>query len=122
MSIETAPSDRDRRMLERFNFTSISEIEDLKVRVDENPDLRDRLKENFLGTLQDEGVDFDEVKNQVVQIWRDQMEVDLKRRMSELPEEKKKYYRRISEGKPLKLRVRINRETGEKTVQLREDL
>jgi hypothetical protein len=121
VSEETAPFVRNRRMLERFNFTSIREIGDLKKRVDENPDLRDRLKENFFGTLQDEGIDVDEVKHRVVQIWRDQMGADLRQRMSELPEEKKKYYMRISEGKPLKLRVRINQETGEKTVQLRED-
>jgi hypothetical protein len=114
------PYERNRR-IDRFKFTSIREIEELKRRVDESPDLKRRLKENFLETLEDEGLDVDDLKGRVVEIWQEQMRKDLREKMSELPENKKKYYGKISEGKSLKLRVRIDRETGGKTVSLRED-
>lgn len=109
----------DLNRLERFEFDSVKE---LRSSLETRPELSDRLKVDFEGTLRDEKVVVDEVfKRRLHQQWRAQIQADIREKMSELPESKKRYYSRIVEGEPLKLRVNVDREAGRHGKQLREE-
>jgi len=111
-----------KKRLERFDFTSISKVRRIKEKIEGKPELSDRLKGDFVGTLRDEGLEIDEeflreTKNK----WRSQVQEDIRRKMLRRPPSEKRYFQRVAEGKPLKLRVRIDPSTGERTIRLRDE-
>jgi hypothetical protein len=109
----------DLNRLERFEFDSVKE---LRSSLEKRPELSDRLKVDFEGTLRDEKVVVDEeFKRRLHQQWRAQIQADIRETMSGLPESKKRYYSRIVEGEPLRLRVEVDRETGRHGKRLREE-
>jgi hypothetical protein len=111
-----------REQLRRFNFGSIDKVQRIKEKIRERPELRSKLKENFVGTIREEGIEIDrEFLEKTREKWRAQVQEDIERKMARRPPSKKRYYKLISEGKPLKLRVKIDPAVGEKTVNLREE-
>lgn len=88
-----------------------------------DPAFRKRLKEDVIGTLEAEGIRVDDaLKERVLGEWRSGMEADMRRVVAKNPKKSKDWYlRRVVEGKPLKIHVKIDPETGEITKTLRGD-
>ena len=107
-----AKIDMDR--LDRFEVKSIKE---LKLSIAERPDLKRKLKEDLRGTLEAEGIVIDEAfKKEVSEQWRSMVRDDVRRVMDKQPREKKPLYTMVRKGKPLKLKVKIDRATGKKII------
>jgi hypothetical protein len=107
-----AKIDMDR--LDRFEVKSLKE---LKLSIAERPDLKRRLKEDLRGTLEAEGIVIDEAfKHEVSEQWRSMIRDDVRKIMDEQPMEKKPLYTMVRKGKPLKLKVKIDRTTGKKII------
>jgi len=107
-----AKIDMDR--LDRFEVKSLKE---LKLSIAERPDLKEKLKEDLRGTLEAEGVVIDEAfKKEVSEKWRSMIRDDVRKIMDKQPREKKPLYTMVRKGKPLKLKVKIDRTTGNKII------
>lgn len=109
----------DSARLARFKFDPVKK---LRSSIESQPELRDKLREDFEGTLREQNVIVDDAfKQQLHRQWRDQIQTDIKETMANLPESKKRYYSRIVRGEPLKLRVKVDRTTGKHRKKIRED-
>lgn len=107
----------DKTRLERFKFEPVNE---LKATLKEKPELRTEIKSDFIGTLQAQGIKIDDdFRQQLSQEWRATIKQDIKRVADETPESQDWYLKRVLDDKPIKLKVHIDPETGEKTKQLR---
>lgn len=100
--------------LDRFEVKSLKE---LKRSISERPDLKGKLKEDLRGTLEAEEVVIDEAfKQEVSENWRSMIRDDVRKIMDKQPKEKKPLYTMVRKGKPLKLKVKIDRATGKKII------
>ena len=109
----------DRKRLKRFEFTT---LKTLRESIEEKPELRRRLGEDFEGALRSEGVVIDEeFRANIRKQWREQIRSDLKDFMERQPESKKRHYSRVAEGKPIKVKVKIDRKKGRREVGPRRD-
>jgi hypothetical protein len=107
----------DKTRLERFKFEPVKE---LKATLKKKPELRTEIKSDFKGTLQAQGIKIDDdFRRQLSQEWKATIKQDIKRVADETPESENWYLKRVLENKPIKLKVHIDPETGEKTKQLR---
>jgi len=107
----------DRSRLDRFKFEPLT---DLKIFLKEKPEINDELRVDFNNTLIKQGIKIDEnFKQQIRTEWRATIKSDIKRVAEEAPDSKNWYLKRVLSEKPIKLRVKINRETGEKKKTLR---
>ena len=107
-----AKIDMDR--LDRFEVKSLKE---LKRSITERPDLKEKLKEDLRGTLEAEGIVIDEAfKQEVREQWRSMIRDDVRKAMDKQPREKRPLYTMVRKGKPLRLKVKIDRATGKKTI------
>lgn len=105
--------------LKRFKLEPLDE---LKAAVDLNPELKKRLKEDFSGTLKAEGIVIDDAfRNNVRKQWRSMIKADVRESMDRQPAAKKPLYTMVSQGKPLKVKVKIDRTTGKKSVKPKVD-
>ena len=88
-----------------------------------DPAFRKRLQGDIIGTLQAEGFKVDDaLTKRVLGEWRAGMEADMRKIVAENPKKTKDWYlKRVVEGKPLKIHVKIDRKTGEITKTLRGD-
>jgi hypothetical protein len=109
----------DTARLARFKFDPVRK---LRSSIESQPELRDKLREDFEGTLREHNVTVDDAFRQQLHLqWRDQIQTDIKETMANLPESKKRYYSRIVRGEPLRLRVKVDRATGRHKKRLREE-
>ncbi|TFH16687.1 hypothetical protein E4H04_06225 [Candidatus Bathyarchaeota archaeon] len=107
----------DRVRLERFEFKP---LEKLKATLNEKPEIRQKLSEDFNGTLKAQGVTVDEdFKQRIRAEWRSTIKADVRRVADANPESSNWYLKRVLEDKPIKLRVKIDKETGEHKKSLR---
>ena len=107
-----AKIDMDR--LDRFEVKSLKE---LKRSITERPDLKEKLKEDLRGTLESEGIVIDEAfKQEASEQWCSMIRDDVRKIMDKKPKEKKPLYTMVRKGKPLKLKVKIDRTTGKKII------
>ena len=107
-----AKIDMDR--LDRFEVKS---LKDLKRSIAERPDLKAKLKEDLRGTLEAEGIVIDDAfKQEVSEQWRSMIRDDVRKIMDKQPREKKLLYTMVRKGKPLKLKVKIDRATGKRII------
>jgi hypothetical protein len=107
----------DRTRLERFKFEPVKE---LKTNLEKNPEVVKKLGEDFQGTLKAQGLTIDDdFKNQIRTEWRKTIKSDIKRVAEENPESKNWYLTRVLANKPIKLKVKVDKETGEKKKSLR---
>ena len=89
------------------------ELELIRKRIASDPSLEERLKRNFQGTLQKEGIKMDGAfKNRVMERVNSKARSDLREIIKNRPEAKNWYLKRVVEGKPLKIHVHIDKETG----------
>jgi hypothetical protein len=88
-----------------------------------DPAFRKRLKEDVVGTLEAEGIKVDDaLKERVLGEWRSGMEADMRKVVARNPKKSKDWYlRRVVEGKPLMINVKIDRKTGRITKTLGGD-
>jgi len=97
----------DRKRLERFSFKPVKE---LGTSIKKNPELSQRLKEDFAATLEAQGVKVDDAFRQSLrESWRKQIKEDTRR----VAEEKGRddwYLKRVLRGEPIRVRVKVGPE------------
>lgn len=97
----------------KFSGLDLPELELIRKRIASDPSLEERLKKDFQGTLQKEGIKVDDVfKGKVMERLNSKVRADLREVVKNRPEAKNWYLKRVVEGKPLKIRVHIDKETG----------
>jgi hypothetical protein len=107
----------DKKRLERFDFKPVKE---LKTTIEKKPELKLELREDFRGTLNSQGITIDEdFKQQIRAEWRENIKSDIKRVANENPESKNWYLKQVLAEKPIKLRIKIDNESGTKIKSLR---
>lgn len=107
----------DKKRLERFDFKPVKE---LKTAIEKKPEVKQKLKQDFNGTLKDQGIIINEdFKQQIRTEWRKNIKSDIRRVADENPESKKWYLKQVLSKEPIKLKVKIDKETGTKTKSLR---
>lgn len=100
--------------MDRFKVESLNE---LKLSIAKRPDLKRKLKEDLKGTLEAEGIILnEEFKQEISDQWRLLIRNDVRKVMDKQPEEKKPLYTMVRKGKPLKLKVKIDKTTREKII------
>jgi len=105
--------------LKRFEFTPVNEV---KVSLASRPELGNRLKEDLEGALREEGVVIDEsFKQQISDQWRAQIKADVRDVVARSPDAEDWYLKRIVEGKPIKIRVEVDRTTKRHTKRLKRE-
>ncbi len=104
----------NKERLERFKVESLN---DLKASLEQRPELKAQLEEDFTGTILAEGIVIDDAfKQEIHQKWRSMIDEDVRKVMDKQPEAKRPYYTMVREGKPLKVKVKIDRTTGKKSI------
>ena len=107
----------DRTRLERFKFQPVRE---LKLSLDKKPEIKEKLREDFRGTLQAQGITIDEdFKRQIRAEWRETIKSDIRRVADENSQSKNWYLKRVLANEPIKLKVKVDKETGTNTKSLR---
>ena len=107
----------DRSRLDRFDFEPVRNIKAAQM---EEPEIRESLKNDLIGTLEGRGIIVDNKFREKIRLeWRSIIKSDIRRVADENPESDNWYLKRVIEEKPIKLSVRINKETGEKEKTLR---
>ncbi len=107
----------DKYRLERFNFKPINE---LKSSIENKPEIKQKLKEDFIGTLNAQGITINEdFKKQIRAEWRETIKSDIKRVSDENSESKNWYLNRVLANEPIKLRVKVDKTSGTNTKALR---
>ena len=100
--------------MEVFNITGLKE---LRTQVEKDPQLKIKLLKDFEGTLKARGIVVDkEFRKEVERQRKERMSNRIKARMSKLPKSKKIYYSMIQAGKPIRVRVKIDRKKGKTTI------
>ena len=109
----------NKKRVDRFKLAPVDE---LKASIDEQPDIKTRLSEDFKGTLKSEGIVIDDTfKQKIHEQWRSMIQADIREVMDKQPDDKKPLYTMVREGKPLKLKVKIDKTTGKKSVTTRRN-
>ncbi len=107
----------DKRRLERFSFEPVREI---KASLEERPIVYESLREDIRGTLESEGITVDEAfKNQVRAEWMSTINSDIRKVVNDNPKSRDWYLKRVLEEKPIKLSVKVDKETGKHEKTLR---
>jgi len=107
------------RRLNRFVFEP---VRDILARQKKSPELKRRLKEDLPGTLQAEGIVVDDAfRKAISEKWHARISEDVHSVMEKVPDERKPYYRMVRDGKPIRVRVTINRKDGTITVKPGEE-
>lgn len=118
MRDNTSPVRVSKKRIERFSF---NEIGDLKTAIEDDPKITESLREDFKRTLEAEGIKVDEeFKRRVQETWRNQIKSDVKR-VAETEGRDDWYLRRVLEGKPIRVRVKVNRDSGHTKKPLEGD-
>ena len=98
-----------KKRIDRFSF---NQVRDLKTSIEKNPAIAEKLKKDFRATLEAQGVTVDEeFIHNVHESWRSQIKADV-RRVAETKGRSDWYLNRVLEGKPIRVRVKVNRESG----------
>lgn len=104
--------------LDRFKFEPVKE---LRSSLKDNPKIREDLKKDFEGTLQTQGITVDkDFLKTVHSEWRSQIKTDI----VQVAEEKGSddwYLRKVLKGKPITIRVTVDKKEGENRKTLLED-
>lgn len=109
----------NKKRMDRFK---LSPVEQLKASIDVKPDIKTRLNEDFKGTLEKEGVVIDDAFRQKIRDqWRSMIQADIREVMDRQPADKKPLYTMVRQGKPLKVKVKIDKTTGKKSVTPRRN-
>ncbi|MEN3035270.1 MAG: hypothetical protein ABC537_03100 [Candidatus Methanosuratincola sp.] len=96
------------------------ELEQIRKRMASDPSLEERLKKDFHGTLKKEGITVDSTfRNKLMERLNSKVRADQREIVTKRPEAKNWYLKRVLEGKPLKIHVRIDKETGRCEKSLR---
>jgi len=104
----------DRKRLERFGFKP---VKGLNASIQKNPELSQRLKEDFRATLEAQGVKVDdEFKRLLRESWRQQIKEDV-RRVAEEKGGDDWYLKRVLRGEPIRVRVKVSPEGHSKRVK-----
>ena len=112
--VKIVRANKDR--LARFNF---AELADIKKEIKKRPELENQLRKDFIGTLKAEGIVVDsDFRKKIMKSWEAQVKADLRSKVENTPESKSWYLKRVIEGKPISVHVKIDRKTGkhEKTL------
>ena len=100
--------------LDRFKVDS---LKDLKSSLEQRPDLKTKLEEDFRGTIEAEGIVIDDAfKQEIHQQWQSMIKKDVRKIMDRQPKDKKPLYSMVRKGKPLKLKVKIDPATGKRSI------
>jgi hypothetical protein len=103
--------------LERFKFKP---VEELKTKLKTAPELSVKLKKDFKGTIKAQGISLDEeALSQIRTEWRTQIQTDIRAKAEVSPKKDEWYLTQVLENKPIKLRVSIDKETGQHKKKLR---
>jgi hypothetical protein len=100
----------------RFNF---AELDGIKKEMKKRPELEKKLRKDLIGTLKAEGIVVDnDFMERAKKAWQAQIRADVRGSVAKSPESKNWYLRRVVEGKPIVVHVKIDRKTGkhEKTL------
>jgi len=104
----------DKERLDRFKIESLRE---LKSSLEQRPDLKKQLEEDFRGTIEAEGIVIDDAfKQEISEQWRSMIREDVRKIMDKQPKDKKPLYTMVRKGKPLKLKVKIDPVTRKRTI------
>ena len=104
----------DKVRLERFKVESLRE---LKSSLEQRPDLKKQLEEDFKGTIEAEGIVIDDAfKREISQQWHSMIQEDVRKLMDKQPKDKRPLYTMVRKGKPLKLKVKIDPVTGKRII------
>ncbi|MEN3056223.1 MAG: hypothetical protein ABC527_06520 [Candidatus Methanosuratincola petrocarbonis] len=96
-----------------FHGLDLPELEQIRKRMASDPSLEERLKKDFHGTLKKEGIKVDSAfRDKVMEKLNSKVRADLREIVAKRPEAKNWYLKRVLEGKPLKIHVHIDKETG----------
>lgn len=107
----------NRTRLERFKFEPVKK---LKSNLEKKPELRQKLSEDFQGTLLDQGINIDnDFKDQIRVEWRETIKSDIRKVADENSQSKNWYLKRVLENEPIKLKVKVDKETKTNTKTLR---
>jgi len=110
-----------------FQSRSIKEfhhpvLDDIKERVKKDPNLVQRLKDDFQETIHDLGIVYgDKEKNKIKRDWQKWVKDDLKNKMEGVPKEKIPYYSMVRDGKPISIRVFLTTDGKVRKILPRED-
>jgi hypothetical protein len=105
---------------ERVTRMEFAAVKGIREKMKTRPELEKSLRKDFSGTLKAEGIKIDDdFKAKVLREWRAGMKADMKRIVAENPKSKDWYLKRVVEGKPIKIHVKINRKTGKVTKTLK---
>jgi hypothetical protein len=109
----------DKNRLERFKFKNVDQI---KRTIKKNPELSVKLKEDFIGTAKAQGVTLDAEALEEIRVeWRTQIQNDIKTKAKTSPKKDQWYLTQVLENKPIKLRVSVDKETGQHKKKLRRE-
>ena len=107
----------DNTRLERFKF---KEFDQIKSTIKKNPELSVKLKEDFIGTIEGQGIVLDDATLDSIRTeWRAQIHTDIRAKVEASPKKDEWYLTQVLKNKPIKLRVSIDKETGQHKKKLR---
>jgi len=105
--------------LERFKFKPVSE---LKKTLKNNPNLSIKLREDFTGTLKTQGITLNKKTIESIRTeWRTQIKTDIRKVAETAPKKDQWYLSQVLAEKPIKLRVKIDKEKGQHIKTLRRN-
>ena len=95
----------------------------IKEEMQKRPELEKKLRKDFEGTLKAEGIVVNDVfKNRMMREWREGIMADLRRKVVETPGSRNWYLKRVVEGKPIMIHVKVDRKTGKITKKLEDEV
>ena len=110
---------KKRPVKERIARIQFPAVKAIKKEMQERPDLENKLRHDLPGTLKAEGIRIDDAfKEELIKEWRAGIKADVRRAVADNPKSSNWYLKRIVEGKPLKIHVKVNRKTGKVTKTL----
>ena len=105
------------KRLERFKFKKVDQI---RTTIQKNPELSVKLKEDFIGTVKAQGVNLDAEALESIRVeWKAQIQSDIKVKAEASPMKDQWYLTQVLDNKPIKLRVSVDKETGQHKKTLR---
>ena len=104
----------EKKRLERF---SVEPLKEFRTSLEQRPELKSQLEKDLKGTIEAEGIVIDDAFRQKVHNqWRSMIQADIRDKMDKLPDDKKRLYSMVRKGKPLKVKVKIDKTTGKRTI------
>lgn len=109
----------DNTRLERFKF---KKVDQLRATIKKNPELAIKLKEDFIGTAKAQGLTLNAEDLEAIRVeWKAQIQSDIRSKAETSPNSDQWYLTQVLEKKPIKLRVSIDRESGQHKKKLRRE-